>query len=351
MLRALLSAALAAGLVTASVAQDKTASDAKPATPKKQKSKGPPRVAVADPAQAKDAPDFAVQGEYEGELKAGDNPVKVGVQVIAQGGGKFQVRAYKGGLPGAGWDGDEAIPATAERAGGKVVVRRDDREVGSIADGTLTVNDTEHGVTGTLKRVERASPTLGAKPPEGAVVLWGGPDDVAKWAGGNVVELSDGKFLGVGEKSKQAFGPMTAHIEFRLPWMPNSRGQGRGNSGVYVQDRYEIQVLDSFGLSGENNECGGVYTQHKPSVNMCLPPLQWQTYDIDFTPAQFAADGKKTANARLTLKHNGVVVHDNVELPQECPGGQKEAPTPGPFQFQNHGDPVVYRNVWVAEKK
>ena len=206
----------------------------------------------------------------------------------------------------------------------------------------------------TLKKVERKSPTLGAKPPEGAVVLFGGPDDVSKWDKGKVAELSDGKFLAVAKtgsiKSKQAFGAFKAHIEFRLPWMPNSRGQGRANSGVYVQDRYEIQVLDSFGLTGENNECGGIYTQFKPSVNMCYPPMQWQTYDIDFTPAGFDGD-KKTKPARLTVKHNGVTIHDGVELKGPCPGGQPEKPTPGPFQLQDHGDPVVYRNIWVVETK
>jgi hypothetical protein len=110
-------------------------------------------------------------------------------------------------------------------------------------------------------------------------------------------------------------------------------------------------VLDSFGLKGENNECGGIYTQHKPLVNMCLPPLAWQTYDIEFTPAEFDADGKKTKNARTTILHNGVKIHDNVEHPKECPAGQKETAKPGPFQLQDHGDPVVYNNIWVVEVK
>ena len=132
--------------------------------------------------------------------------------------------------------------------------------------------------------------------------------------------------------------------------MPNSKEQGRGNSGVYLQDRYECQVLDSFGLNGENNECGGIYMQHKPSVNICFPPMVWQTYDIEFTPAHFE-DEKKIKNARATIYHNGVKIHDNVEFPKECPGGQKESGMPGPFQFQNHGDPVVFRNVWVVREK
>lgn len=307
------------------------------------------RVAVADPEKAKADPDFAVQGEYEGEVTAGDKTFKLGVQLVALGDGKFVGKGYKGGLPGAGWDGGKPMAGTAARDGGKVVVKHEDGEVvGEVAGGALAFKG--HG-EGTLKKVERKSPTLGEKPPEGAVVLFGKEGDETKWNGGKLTEVSDGKFLHVGVKSKEKFGAFKAHIEFRTPWMPNSTGQGRGNSGVYLQDRYELQVLDSFGLTGESNECGGFYTAHKPKVNMCLPPLAWQTYDIEFTPAKFDETGKKTADAKASVRHNGVLVHDGVTFKGPLPGGQKEEPTPGPFQFQNHGDPVVYRNVWVVGTK
>jgi hypothetical protein len=309
-----------------------------------------PRIAINDPAKLKDNPDFAVQGEYVSTMKAGDITPKgkVGIQVIAEGDGRFRAVVYGGGLPGSGWNGKQPNTMPAVRENGKVAFKSEKRDIiGHIADGAIILDASSR----TFVKVMPKSPTLGAKPPAGAVVLYGGPEDVSKWNGGKVVELSDGKFLGVGETSKQAFGAFHAHVEFRLPWMPNSRGQGRGNSGVYVQNRYEIQVLDSFGLKGENNECGGIYTQYKPSVNMCLPPMQWQTYDIDFTPATFDAAGKKTGPARLTVLHNGVKIHDNIALKGSCPGGQPETPKPGPFQLQNHGDPVVYRNIWVVEKK
>ena len=135
-----------------------------------------------------------------------------------------------------------------------------------------------------------------------------------------------------------------------FPFKPLGRGQDRGNSGVYLQDRYEVQVLDSFGLKGENNECGGIYTKAKPAVNMCFPPLVWQTYDIDFEAAKFDADGKKTKNAVATVKHNGVIIHDNFEIDGSTGGGKPEGPTPGPIQLQGHGNPVFYRNIWVVER-
>ncbi|HSQ57315.1 MAG TPA: DUF1080 domain-containing protein [Gemmata sp.] len=348
MIRSFLAGIFIAGVVIASCVPETTAQEKK-AQPKKKE-----RIAIADPKDAAKDPDFAIQGEYEGEVTINDQKTKAGIHLIARGNGKFDGKAYLGGLPGSGWNGQDTYKGSAERTADNKVVIRDDNggDVGELINGVITLSG---GASGTLKKVERKSDTVGKKPPEGAVVLWVSPGDEKNWTNGKLMELSDGKFLTVaktgGIKSKEKFGAFKAHVEFRLAWMPNSSGQGRSNSGVYLQDRYECQVLDSFGLSGENNECGGIYTQHKPLVNMCYPPLAWQTYDIEFTPAVFGADGKKTKNARATIYHNGVKIHDNVEFPKECPGGQKEAATPGPFQFQDHGDPVVYRNVWVVPVK
>lgn len=316
-----------------------TSAQDKKDTPKKKE-----RIAINEPEKLKDDADFAIQGEYVcGEPK-------LGAQVIARGLGEFEIKFTQGGLPGDGWDGKSSTKTTAKRESGSTATINQPNTTGTIGDGKFTLKR-GLGDEITFKRVERKSKTEGEKPPEGAVVLFAKEGDEKNWNGGKIVTLSDGKYLDVGVKSKQAFGAFKAHVEFRLPWMPNSTGQGRGNSGVYFQDRYECQVLDSFGLSGENNECGGIYTQHKPKVNMCYPPMRWQTYDIEFTPAQFGEDGKKTKNGRATVKHNGVVIHDDIEFPKECPGGQPESAKPGPFQFQNHGDPVVYRNVWVVEVK
>jgi hypothetical protein len=137
-----------------------------------------------------------------------------------------------------------------------------------------------------------------------------------------------------------------------LPFKPAARGQGRGNSGVYMVDHYEVQVLDSFGLEGKDNECGGIYTQKAPLVNMCLPPLQWQTYDIEFTNAEIDSQGKKVKNARITARHNGTLIHDGVEIARPTGGGDNRPEgTPGALRLQGHGNPLQYRNIWIVEKK
>ena len=198
---------------------------------------------------------------------------------------------------------------------------------------------------GSLTKILRESKTLGMEPPKGASVLFDGAN-ADQFEGGKIV---DSKYLGVGCKSTERFQSHRLHLEFQTPFQPSDSGQGRGNSGVYIQGRYELQVLDSFGLLGENNECGGIYQIANPRLNMCYPPLSWQTYDIVFKAAKFDNDGKKTKNARVTIHHNGVLIHDDLELPRGTPGGvSDEVPEPGPLYLQDHSNPVRFRNIWVV---
>jgi len=281
--------------------------------------------------------DYADQGEFLNDWG--------GAQVIALGADAFRLVSYKGGLPGAGWDKETRREIDGKRDGDAVRFAGSDGYTAVLAEGALTIR-TATGGPYTMKKTVRTSPTIGAKPPAGAIVLFDG-SNADEWAGGQVKE---GGLLAAGCKTKKKFRDYSLHCEFILPFKPLGRGQGRGNSGVYMQDRYEVQVLDSFGLTGENNECGGVYTKARPAVNMCLPPLVWQTYDIDFQAAQFDADGKKTKNAVVTVKHNGVVIHDRLEIDSPTGGGQAETAEPGAIQLQGHGNPVFYRNIWIAEK-
>jgi Domain of Unknown Function (DUF1080) len=308
---------------------------------------GDPKQATLDALKVDE--DFPFQGEYEGTFDDDGDRTKYGVHIIALGDGKFDTVAYPGGLPGAGWTGEEKIKNTGRRSGSEVVIVDEDSNVRAVIRGgeiRVTIDGEE---VGTLKRVERKSPTLGAKPPQGAAVLFAGrEEDVKNFRDGARFENGH---LRESFTSKDEFGDYTLHLEFMLSYMPYARGQGRSNSGVYQQGRYEVQVLDSFGLEGADNECGGVYKAKAPSVNMCLPPLQWQTYDVDFTAAKYDAAGQKTAPARMTVRHNGVVIHNNIEVPAGTPGGtQAEGPGPGPIHVQNHGNPLYFRNIWVAKK-
>jgi len=289
--------------------------------------------------------DFVIQGEYTGENAEGE---KVGLNIIALGDGKFRGVGFMGGLPGDGWDQGEKLPFTIKSDGNKMIFTDPDTneyEV-KIKGGKLTAwrdGNKSHD----LKKVIRKSPTMGSKPPKGAVVLFDGTS-VDKFKN---AKLSEDKLLIPRADSIQRFGSHKLHIEFFLPFKPKARGQGRGNSGCYLQGRYEVQVLDSFGLEGRNNECGGIYSIKAPDLNMCYPPLSWQTYDIEFTAAKFK-DGKKMEDARMTVLHNGVKIHDNVKLPKRTTASPlPEGPEPGYLHLQDHGNPVRYRNIWVVEKK
>ncbi len=208
-----------------------------------------------------------------------------------------------------------------------------------------------------MKKVYRESPFQHLQAPEGddVDVLYDGNgfgafQDPTGW-----VELGDGTMMVTPDGgyliSKKAYKDVTLHVEFRTSYMPRDRGQGRSNSGVFISDEYEIQVLDSFGLDAVYNECGALYKTFAPYFNAAYPPLQWQTYDIYFQNAVKGDDGK-IINPRITVYHNGKLIHSDRELPWVPGNSAKDRAEqhhlePGHIRLQAHNDFVQYRNVWV----
>jgi len=292
--------------------------------------------------------DYVFQGEYRGWQRANASlrsSESIAMQVVALGDGKFDVVKYYGGLPGAGWRKPEKFVMSGVRSADRVALSGTQYD-GEILGSTLRLIAKDGRAAGQLDRVERVSPTMGARPPQGAIVLFG-DGDLSHWK--DARKTPEGLLM-AGTETVQEFGDFRLHGEFMLPYKPLARGQGRGNSGFYLQGRYEVQVLDSFGLEGIENECGALYKTKRPDTNLCLPPLQWQTYDIDFTNAKFDAEGNKTSNMRITVWHNGVVIHHAASIPNKTGAGKPEGPQPLPIKLQEHGNPVVYRNIWLIDK-
>jgi hypothetical protein len=293
-------------------------------------------------------PDFLLQGEYAGwAYVPGRGTQWVGLQVMALGDGKFEAVSYLGGLPGNGWD-----RATKKKLSGQVedgqlfLTGPYDRVL--VGQNVAIAVDNSGRELWRLVKIQRTSRMLGLMPPPGAVVLFDGSSTDQFQPGAKVTPEG---LLGAGVMTKMPVGAFRMHLEFMTPFMPTATGQARGNSGVYIQRRYEVQILDSFGLDGVFNECGSLYRQTPPDVNMAFPPLVWQTYDIWFTPPQFADEGTKVANARITVLHNGVPIHWHREITAKTGGGQQEAPTPLPINLQDHGNPVVFRNIWLVPNR
>jgi hypothetical protein len=287
--------------------------------------------------QEKAGLDFHIQGEYEGETSSGG---KMAAQVVTIADGKFRVLFYPGGLPGAGWDGrpKNKVQAEAARNGQKTIVTGPWQ--GEIdADARELRGKTDKGTPFTLRRITRKSPTEGASPPAGAIVLFdgSGTEQFPK------AQMSESKLLMVPATSKLQFGDIQLHLEFLVPY----RCPSRGNSGVYLQNHYEIQILDSFGSVPSESGCGGLYTFRKPDVNMSFPPLSWQTLDVEYTAARFDAEGKVVQAPIITVRHNGTIIHEKVALRVTS----KPPPPLGPLFLQRHGSPVFYRNIWVVDKK
>lgn len=198
-------------------------------------------------------------------------------------------------------------------------------------------------------------------PPSDAIVLYRGPQDIINWVedNGNPVRWKADDSLTVTEKTgsiktRQPFGDVQLHIEWRSPSEVKGTGQGRGNSGVFMMGKYEIQVLDSYdNETYPNGQAASIYKQHIPLVNASTPPGTWQTYDIFFQSPRFNADSTLSVPGYVTVVHNGVLVQNHVELkgPTEYIGKPvyKYHDSKMPLGLQNHGNPVSYRNIWIRE--
>jgi len=194
--------------------------------------------------------------------------------------------------------------------------------------------------------------------PQGAVVLFGGQEaDLAKWTAmdgksavnwivtNGVLQVKGGNII----SKEQLAGHFKLHVEFRIPYLPNRHGQDRGNSGVYVQGRYEVQVLDAYhNDTYKDGMCAAIYSIEPPSQDVAKAPTVWQSYDIEFQSPKFE-NGKKTEPGVMTVWWNGVQVHDHTKLTKDCtPGGRGgDTSQPGPLMLQDHGSPVQFRNIWL----
>jgi len=296
-----------------------------------------------------------VQGFYEGTRLAGQNRYKIEARVVALGKGEFKALVREPGKDGAvtkyelnGKISGKAVTFQGKTDAGEWSARYDDGKITGKAGKDAKIE---------LKRVVRESPTMGAKPPAGAIVLLDGKnfDEVERRPDkqGNVSEWKTFKDGGVlvakrGIHTKRTFaGSFKLHLEFKNPLMPEKRSQGRGNSGCFMPNGNEVQVLDSFGMTTyKGGGCGGIYRFKNPDVFdefalASTPPGQWQTYDITYEVE--VKDGKPTGKPVLTVLHNGIKIHDKFQLPRKARAGR--------IQFQDHRDPVQYRNIWILETK
>jgi len=232
-----------------------------------------------------------------------------------------------------------------------------------IASGQVSTKWPQHSMDRPQPAVVSPGPFAAFPPPSDAIILFDGRSlagwrsadhagEPAKW------KVADGYMEVVagagGIESKEAFGDAQLHVEWRAPTPPKGESQERGNSGVFLMGRYEVQVLDSYhNVTYPDGQAGSVYGQFPPLVNASRPPGEWQTYDIVFHRPRFDANGKVTSPARMTILHNGVLVQDNVELSgptahQTRPPYEKH-PDALPMMLQDHGNPVRFRNIWVRK--
>ena len=304
--------------------------------------------AFTDPEKA--GVDYQLQGEYVGEVETDNGVQTFGAQVIALGSGTFEAVGYPGGLPGAGWQPKpeaERRVAEGRLVNGEVVFQVEQEATAKLREGVITIEHSGRTI-GTLRKVNRQSPTLGC---------------AARRRCHRAVRR---RIRRVVRERAARRGPVPGRLGLlrrRRPLATTSctsssarpscrtlaaRGVATAASTCKAATNCRCSIPSAW--KGKDNECGGIYSVAQPSVNMCFPPLVWQTYDIDFVAAQYDAEGKKQKNARVTIRHNGVVIHDNLELPHGTPGRLEEGPGPAPLFLQHHGNPVVFRNIWAVKR-
>src|SRR5438874_2622938 len=200
-------------------------------------------------------------------------------------------------------------------------------------------------------------PVIDPGPPGGvpsdAIVLFDGKS-LDAWQGGDKWKIEDGIATAAGGTitSKQKFGDCQLHLEFATPSEVKGSGQGRGNSGMYLMSRYEVQILDSYdNTTYFDGQCGAIYKEQPPTVNACRKPGEWQSYDIIFTAPRFEEDGSVKTPGYVTVLHNGVLIHNHFELLGATsytePAKYSRHADKEPLQIQYHGNPVRFRNIWL----
>jgi hypothetical protein len=205
------------------------------------------------------------------------------------------------------------------------------------------------------ERPVEVKPGEGTAPPSDAIVLFDGKD-LSAWTNGEDWKIEDGvaESAKSGIQTKRDFGSCQLHLEFATPKEVEGTGQGRGNSGVYFMGQYEVQILDSVDNETYfDGQCGAIYKQSPPLVNVCRGPGQWQSYDIVFTAPAFDKEGKLERPAAFTVFQNGVLVQNHFQLiggtAWHKPPSYEGHPEKLPLQLQFHGDKVRFRNIWIRE--
>lgn len=200
------------------------------------------------------------------------------------------------------------------------------------------------------------TPGTCGSPPSDAIVLFDGKD-LSAWEGGERWKVADGvAIVDHGDiRTKQSFGDCQLHVEWSAPTPAHGEGQARGNSGIFLQDRYEMQVLDSYqSKTYFDGQAGAIYKQTPPMANALRPPGEWNAYDIIWTAPQFNDDGTLKSPAYITALMNGVLVLNHFQVLGDTPWSDPpkyEAHGKAPIRLQDHGHPVRYRNIWVRDIK